>query len=75
MQFINNFYLIAFQLTFSNLNMLTCAKFALRLDSLLVPQLQQFKSDDLIAIHQAEEILRTHLQNPPSIELLTPSNY
>ena len=55
--------------------MLTCAKFALRLDSLLVPQLQQFKSDDLIAIHQAEEILRTHLQNPPSIELLTPSNY
>ncbi|MEM6403647.1 MAG: hypothetical protein AAF757_26055 [Cyanobacteria bacterium P01_D01_bin.116] len=48
---------------------------ALRLDSLLVPQLQQFKSDDLIAIHQAEEILRTHLQNPPSIELLTPSNY
>ncbi|MEL7243908.1 MAG: AraC family transcriptional regulator [Cyanobacteria bacterium J06573_2] len=44
---------------------------ALRLDSLLIPQLQQFKSDDLIAIHQAEEVLRTHLQNPPSIELLT----
>ncbi|MEM6403881.1 MAG: AraC family transcriptional regulator [Cyanobacteria bacterium P01_D01_bin.116] len=47
----------------------------LHLNSLLTPQhnLQGFsllQSEDAIAIHQAEEILRTNLQNPPSIELL-----
>ncbi|MEO1187072.1 MAG: AraC family transcriptional regulator, partial [Cyanobacteria bacterium J06636_27] len=43
----------------------------LRLDCLVQPQLNQLKSDDLAGIYQAEEILRTHLENPPSIELLT----
>ena len=44
---------------------------ALRLDCLVKPQFNCLKSDDLVAIYQAEEILRTHLENPPSIELLT----
>ncbi|WP_088241460.1 helix-turn-helix transcriptional regulator [Calothrix rhizosoleniae] len=44
---------------------------ALRLDALVKPRSQELKADDLVAIYQAEEILRTHLQNPPSIENLT----
>ena len=43
----------------------------LRLDCLVQPQFNQLKSNDLTGIYQAEEILRTHLENPPSIELLT----
>ncbi|MGB6298753.1 MAG: AraC family transcriptional regulator [Rivularia sp. (in: cyanobacteria)] len=43
----------------------------LRLDYLIQPQFNCLKSDDLIAIYQAEEILRTHLENPPSIQLLS----
>lgn len=44
---------------------------ALRLDYLVEPQFNWFKSDDLVAIYQAEELLRTKLENPPSIQLLT----
>lgn len=44
---------------------------ALRLDCLVKPQFNCLKSDDLVAIYQAEGILRTHLENPPSIQLLT----
>ncbi|WP_088241453.1 helix-turn-helix transcriptional regulator [Calothrix rhizosoleniae] len=36
-------------------------------------ELPLLQSEDAIAIHQAEEILRTNLQNPPSIELLARS--
>ena len=44
---------------------------ALYLDNLVKPQSNQLQHDDLTAIYQAEESIRTNLENPPPIKILT----
>ncbi|MEM7714754.1 MAG: AraC family transcriptional regulator, partial [Cyanobacteria bacterium P01_A01_bin.68] len=41
------------------------------LDNVVKPQSNQLQYDDLTAIYQAEEFIRTHLENPPPIKILT----